>query len=140
VSEIGVSVQNRTLLPVQPDLMRLEVTMDVQIVALQALDVLECVLSFCPRRRGHGIAAAVGKLGGFAGFFVFPYLLAWKGLLGAESAAAIASALGLIVTLTMLPETMGKSLEEIESETGASATESAAADSPPVPSGTSSPP
>jgi hypothetical protein len=59
----------------------------------------------------------VGKLGGFVGVFVFPYLLAWSELLGAESAAAIASALGLVVTLTMLPETKGKSLEEIEAET-----------------------
>jgi MFS family permease len=78
------------------------------------------------RTTGHGIAAAVGKLGGFVGVFVFPYLLAWKGLLGAESAAAIASALGLVVTLTMLPETKGKSLEEIESETGTPAEKMAA--------------
>jgi PHS family inorganic phosphate transporter-like MFS transporter len=70
------------------------------------------------RTTGHGIAAAMGKLGGFVGVFVFPYLLQWKGLLGAESAAAIASVLGLVVTLTMLPETKGKSLEAIESETG----------------------
>jgi MFS transporter, PHS family, inorganic phosphate transporter len=70
------------------------------------------------RTTGHGIAAAMGKLGGFFGVFVFPYLHQWKGLLGAESAAAIASVLGLVVTLTMLPETKGKSLEEIESEIG----------------------
>jgi MFS transporter, PHS family, inorganic phosphate transporter len=31
-------------------------------------------------------------------------------------AAAIASVLGLIVTLTMLPETKGKSLEELSAE------------------------
>lgn len=68
------------------------------------------------RTTGHGIAAAMGKLGGFAGVFVFPYLMHWHGLLSAESAAAIASVLGLIVTVTMLPETKGKSLEEIESE------------------------
>ena len=68
------------------------------------------------RTTGHGIAAAMGKLGGFAGVFVFPYLMHWKGLLGAESAAAITSVLGLVVTLTMLPETKGKSLEEIEAE------------------------
>ncbi len=65
------------------------------------------------RTTGHGIAAAMGKLGGFLGVFLFPFLLNWKGLLGAESAAAIASILGLLVTLTMLPETKGKSLEAI---------------------------
>jgi MFS transporter, PHS family, inorganic phosphate transporter len=65
------------------------------------------------RTTGHGIAAAMGKLGGFFGVFIFPYLLNWKGLLGAESAAAIASVIGVIVTLTMLPETKGKSLEAI---------------------------
>ncbi|MGA2847612.1 MAG: MFS transporter [Terracidiphilus sp.] len=78
------------------------------------------------RTTGHGIAAAVGKLEGFVGVFVFPYLLAWKGLLGAESAAAIASALGLVVTLTMLHGTKGKSLEEIASETGTPAEKMAA--------------
>lgn len=65
------------------------------------------------RTTGHGIAAAMGKLGGFLGVFVFPFLMNWKGLLGAEAAAAIACVLGLIVTLTMLPETKGKSLEAI---------------------------
>jgi hypothetical protein len=65
------------------------------------------------RTTGHGIAAAMGKLGGFIGVFLFPFLLHWKGLLGAESAAAIASFLGMVVTLAMLPETKGKSLEAI---------------------------
>jgi len=65
------------------------------------------------RTTGHGIAAAMGKLGGFAGVFVFPFLLHWKGLLGAETAAALASILGLIVTVLSLPETKGRSLEAI---------------------------
>jgi nitrate/nitrite transporter NarK len=78
------------------------------------------------RTTGHGITAAMGKLGGFVGVFVFPFLMHWKGLLGAESAAAIASVLGLIVTATMLPETKGKSLEEIENEAIAPAEKMAA--------------
>jgi nitrate/nitrite transporter NarK len=73
------------------------------------------------RTTGHGIAAAMGKLGGFLGVFIFPFLMHWKGLLGAESAAAIASVLGLVVTGTMLPETKGKSLEEIENESSSPA-------------------
>jgi hypothetical protein len=67
----------------------------------------------------------MGKLGGFVGVFLFPYLLHWKGLLGAESAAAVASALGLLVTLTMLPETKGMSLEAISSEEPTSAVKAA---------------
>jgi MFS family permease len=68
------------------------------------------------RTTGHGIAAAMGKLGGFLGVFTFPFLMNWKGLPGAESAAAIASVVGLGVTFALLPETKGKSLEEIENE------------------------
>jgi MFS transporter, PHS family, inorganic phosphate transporter len=76
------------------------------------------------RTTGHGIAAATGKLGGFLGVFLFPIFMAWHGLLAAEGAAAAVSVLGAIVTLTMLPETKGKSLEELspeETAAGASA-------------------
>jgi hypothetical protein len=68
------------------------------------------------RTTGHGIAAALGKVGGFFGVFLFPYLMHWKGLFAAESAAAITSVLGLLVTIFMLPETKGKSLEELSTE------------------------
>jgi MFS transporter, PHS family, inorganic phosphate transporter len=65
------------------------------------------------RTTGYGIAAASGKIGAFAGVFLFPVLMQMHGLLGAESAAAIASVVGLAVTLGMLPETKLKSLEEL---------------------------
>ena len=65
------------------------------------------------RTTGHGIASATGKLGAFIGVFLFPIFMHWHGLLAAEAAAAIVSVLGIIVTLTMLPETKGKSLEEL---------------------------
>jgi MFS transporter, PHS family, inorganic phosphate transporter len=68
------------------------------------------------RSTGHGIAAALGKLGGFLGVFTFPFLMHWHGLLTAECAAAIVSLLGLIATTTLLPETKGRSLEEISVE------------------------
>jgi MFS family permease len=65
------------------------------------------------RTTGHGIASAAGKIGGFIGVFTFPPLMAWHGLFSAESGAAIASVLGLLATVTMLPETKGRSLEEL---------------------------
>jgi MFS family permease len=68
------------------------------------------------RTTGHGIAAAMGKLGGFVGVFTFPFLMRWHGLLAAESGAAIVSALGAITTIALLPETKGKSLEELATE------------------------
>jgi MFS transporter, PHS family, inorganic phosphate transporter len=69
------------------------------------------------RTTGHGIAAAAGKLGGLFGVFLFPILMSWGGLTAAEAAAATVSVLGAIVTVTTLPETKGKSLEELNPET-----------------------
>jgi MFS transporter, PHS family, inorganic phosphate transporter len=65
------------------------------------------------RTTGHGIAAAAGKIGGFIGVFLFPILMSWRGLPAAELAAAGVSVLGIVVTLALLPETKGKSLEEL---------------------------
>jgi MFS transporter, PHS family, inorganic phosphate transporter len=79
------------------------------------------------RTTAHGIAAALGKIGGFAGVFTFPFLMHWHGLPAAEGGAAIVSALGLIVTVVMLPETKGKSLEELSEEPSSPAEKAAAA-------------
>jgi PHS family inorganic phosphate transporter-like MFS transporter len=68
------------------------------------------------RTTGHGVASATGKLGGFVGVFLFPILLSSGGLLAAESVAAAVSVLGILVTVFMLPETKGKSLEELSTE------------------------
>jgi PHS family inorganic phosphate transporter-like MFS transporter len=68
------------------------------------------------RTTGHGIAAAMGKIGGFSGVFTFPFFMHWHGLPAAEGAAAIVSVLGLIVTIFLLPETKGKSLEELSTD------------------------
>jgi MFS transporter, PHS family, inorganic phosphate transporter len=68
------------------------------------------------RTTAHGVAAAMGKVGGFLGVFLFPYLMRWHGLPAAESAAAVASVAGLVLTVALLPETKGKSLEELSME------------------------
>jgi MFS family permease len=68
------------------------------------------------RTTGHGIASAAGKVGGFIGVFLFPILLGAGGLFAAESSAAAVSVLGILVTLFLLPETKGKSLEELSRE------------------------
>jgi MFS transporter, PHS family, inorganic phosphate transporter len=68
------------------------------------------------RTTGHGIAAAMGKLGGFLGVFTFPFLMQWRGLSGAEGVAAVVCVLGLTATAFLLPETKGKSLEELSEE------------------------
>ena len=64
------------------------------------------------RTTGQGIAAAAGKLGAS----LFPILMACKGLIAAAAAAAAVSALGAVMTLTMLPESRGRSLGELNPE------------------------
>jgi MFS transporter, PHS family, inorganic phosphate transporter len=66
------------------------------------------------RTTGHGISAGAGKMGAFLGAFLFPDFLASSlGLRGAEIIAGVVAAAGLVLTLLLLPEPMGKSLEEL---------------------------
>jgi MFS family permease len=65
------------------------------------------------RTTGHGISAALGKMGAFAGAYLFPAMLASPmGIRGAEIIAALVSFAGLALT-TLLPEPSGRSLEEL---------------------------
>jgi PHS family inorganic phosphate transporter-like MFS transporter len=69
------------------------------------------------RTTGHGISAAAGKLGAFAGAYLFPDMLASSfGLRGAEIVAGIVCLGGLGVSAWLLPEPKGLSLEQIEQE------------------------
>jgi PHS family inorganic phosphate transporter-like MFS transporter len=69
------------------------------------------------RTTAHGIAAGAGKMGAFAGAYLFPAMLASSlGIRGAEIVAGIVAAAGLILTLVLLPEPMGRSLEELSDE------------------------
>ncbi|MGH7911661.1 MAG: MFS transporter [Candidatus Dormibacteraceae bacterium] len=67
------------------------------------------------RTTAHGISAAAGKVGGFMGAAIFPFMLAnaGLGLRGAEIVAGVVSVVGLIVTAVCLPEPKGKSLEDL---------------------------
>ncbi len=67
------------------------------------------------RTTGHGISAGAGKLGAFVGAFLFPVLLDSSiGLRGAMVIAGVVATVGLVLTILTLPETRGKSLEELE--------------------------
>ncbi len=69
------------------------------------------------RTTGHGISAAAGKLGAFAGAFLFPVFLASSmGIRGAEILAAVVSFAGLALTVALLPEPKGRSLEDLSAE------------------------
>jgi MFS transporter, PHS family, inorganic phosphate transporter len=66
------------------------------------------------RTTGHGISAGAGKMGAFIGAFVFPDLLASSlGIRGAEVVSGVVAAAGLLLTMALLPEPKGKSLEEL---------------------------
>jgi len=69
------------------------------------------------RTTGHGISAGAGKLGAFIGAFLFPDILASHiGLRGAMVIAGVVAAVGLVLTIMTLPETRGKSLEELSED------------------------
>jgi MFS transporter, PHS family, inorganic phosphate transporter len=69
------------------------------------------------RTTGHGISAAAGKLGAFAGAFLFPVFLASSmGIRGAEIVAAVVSLTGAAITVSLLPEPNGRSLEDLSAE------------------------
>jgi len=61
------------------------------------------------RTTSHGISAGAGKLGAFAGAFLFPdFLAATHGLNRAMTIAGVVAVLGLLLTLFLLPETRGR--------------------------------
>ena len=68
------------------------------------------------RTTGHGIAAASGKAGAVVAVFLFPTLIAAYGLPWFLGLLAVASILGFIVTITLLPETSRRSLEDASGE------------------------
>jgi MFS transporter, PHS family, inorganic phosphate transporter len=69
------------------------------------------------RTTAHGISAGAGKLGAFAGAFLFPdFLAVTHGLNRAMTIAGIVAAVGLVLTFVTLPETRGKSLEQLEED------------------------
>ena len=79
------------------------------------------------RTTGHGLSAGIGKVGAFIGVFLFPVLLAQghagKDIALALGVAAVAAALGFLLTFFTLPETSQRSLEETsEGVSGSSAT------------------
>ncbi len=67
------------------------------------------------RTTAHGISAGAGKLGAFAGAFLFPdFLAVTHGINRAMTIAGVVAVLGLLLTFALLPETKGQSLEELE--------------------------
>jgi MFS transporter, PHS family, inorganic phosphate transporter len=64
------------------------------------------------RTTTHGIAAAAGKIGAFIGTYALTALLPAIGLSRTSAIVAGVSVLGLLVTVTMLPEPKGSSLED----------------------------
>jgi MFS family permease len=65
------------------------------------------------RTTSHGIAAAAGKIGAFTGTYALTALLPALGLSKVSALVAGVSVLGLLVTVTLLPEPKGVSLEQL---------------------------
>jgi MFS family permease len=65
------------------------------------------------RTSSHGIAAASGKIGAFVGTYALTALLPRIGLASTSALVGTVAAVGAVLTITMLPEPKGQSLEEI---------------------------
>ena len=65
------------------------------------------------RAKGHGISAAIGKLGAFVGAFTLPILLHAHGMSVVMGMMAVVSFLGVFTTM-LIPEMKNKSLDEME--------------------------
>lgn len=69
------------------------------------------------RTTGHGLSAGAGKMGAFAGAFLFPDMLASSlGIRGAEIVAGVVAVAGMLLTIALLPEPKGKTLEELSAD------------------------
>jgi PHS family inorganic phosphate transporter-like MFS transporter len=64
------------------------------------------------RTTGHGLSAGIAKLGAFIGVYLFPIFKQDFGLRGSMLIAGGASIAGMLLTF-VLPETAGRSLEEL---------------------------
>ena len=67
------------------------------------------------RTTGHGISAGVAKLGAFIGVYLFPDISSAFGIGGALTFSAGMAVLGILLTL-LIPETSGRTLEDISDE------------------------
>jgi PHS family inorganic phosphate transporter-like MFS transporter len=68
------------------------------------------------RGSATGIAAGAGKVGAFVGALLVPHMIKWVGVTGAMGVMAGASLVGLLLTIAVLPEPKGRSLEDISGE------------------------
>ena len=67
------------------------------------------------RSTAHGIAAGFAKVGAFIGVFLFPVIQRDLGTAGALELSAGCSLLGVLLTL-LVPETAGRSLDELDTD------------------------
>jgi MFS transporter, putative metabolite transport protein len=70
------------------------------------------------RGTGMGLAMAVSRIGAAAGTFVLPLTLSYFGATGGMITATVISAVGLIVSVTMAPETRNRGLNGTEALSG----------------------
>jgi MFS transporter, PHS family, inorganic phosphate transporter len=69
------------------------------------------------RTTSHGIAAAAGKIGAFIGTYALTSLLPRMGLADVSAIVGFIALAGAVVTITMLPEPKGQSLETLTEDT-----------------------